>query len=62
MFEDAPNGVKAAKSAGMRCVMVPHPEIDRDLCQDADQVIDSLEKFNFGEWEVAPLAKQMEPS
>lgn len=45
VLEDAPSGVKSAKAAGMKCVMVPHPKLDRALCGEADEVIDSLEAF-----------------
>ena len=55
VFEDAPNGLKAAKAAGMRCVMIPHPKLNRDLCQDADQVVDSLETFDPMEWGLPPI-------
>lgn len=42
-LEDSPNGVRAAKAAGMWCVAVPH-DLTRDLdLSMADAVIDSLE-------------------
>src|SRR4029078_8771754 len=43
-FEDSPNGVRAAKAAGIFCVAVPN-EVTRDLGLDeagADIVLDSL--------------------
>ncbi len=43
-FEDSPNGVRAAKAAGVFCVAVPN-EVTRDLGLDeagADLVLDSL--------------------
>jgi HAD superfamily hydrolase (TIGR01509 family) len=43
-FEDSPNGVRAAKAAGIFCVAVPN-EVTRDLGLDeagADLVLDSL--------------------
>jgi HAD superfamily hydrolase (TIGR01509 family) len=43
-FEDSPNGVRAAKEAGIFCVAVPN-EVTRDLGLDeagADLVLDSL--------------------
>uniref|UniRef100_A0A7I4Y554 HAD hydrolase, family IA, variant 3 n=1 Tax=Haemonchus contortus TaxID=6289 RepID=A0A7I4Y554_HAECO len=46
VFEDAPNGVKAAYAAGMQCVMVPDQaflEHARLLC--VDNVLSSLEDF-----------------
>ncbi len=47
VFEDAPNGVLAAKAAGMTCIAVPEPEVKQyPFIQTADVVIDSLEQFN----------------
>ncbi|KAK6023006.1 HAD hydrolase, family IA, variant 3 [Ostertagia ostertagi] len=46
VFEDAPNGVKAAHAAGMQCVMVPDPvfhEGSKLLC--VENVLSSLEEF-----------------
>jgi HAD superfamily hydrolase (TIGR01509 family) len=41
-FEDSPNGVAAAKAAGLWCVAVPH-DLTRDLdLSAADLVVDSL--------------------
>lgn len=45
VFEDAPNGVKGARSAGMQVVMVPEEIIDKSLCSEATVVLDSLNKF-----------------
>ena len=55
MFEDALNGVAAAKAAEMKCVMVPDPRSDRDSCQEADRVINSLEEVDLEEWGIPPL-------
>ena len=45
-IEDSPNGVLAAKSAGMRCVAVPDPLLAADPRFDtADLVLDSLTAF-----------------
>lgn len=47
VFEDAPSGVLAAKSAKMKCVAVPEPEVkNHPFIQTADTVIDSLEEFD----------------
>jgi HAD superfamily hydrolase (TIGR01509 family) len=40
-FEDSPNGVTAAKAAGIFCVAVPNP-ITATLALDADLVLESL--------------------
>ena len=45
MFEDAVNGVTAAKAAGMQVVMVPDPRVPKNLTADATIVIDSLLEF-----------------
>jgi beta-phosphoglucomutase len=42
VLEDAPNGVQAAKAAGMTCIAVPdHSVAQLDLSQ-ADKVVTSL--------------------
>ncbi|XP_037695693.1 pseudouridine-5'-phosphatase-like [Choloepus didactylus] len=43
MFEDAPNGVKAALAAGMQAVMVPDGNLHRDLRRKAAGVLSSLQ-------------------
>jgi pseudouridine-5'-monophosphatase len=45
VFEDAPNGVKGAISAGMQAVMVPAPYIPNDLTKHATQSLKSLTHF-----------------
>ncbi|PIT98491.1 MAG: HAD family hydrolase [Candidatus Andersenbacteria bacterium CG10_big_fil_rev_8_21_14_0_10_54_11] len=50
VFEDAPNGVAAAKTAGMKVIAVPYPLLDRSLMVEADQVLGSLEDFDPEEW------------
>ena len=46
VFEDAANGVRAAKSAGMKCVaLASHQTIDS--LQEADLIIDSFENLSF---------------
>lgn len=46
MFEDAPNGVKAATSAGMQVVMVPAAYIPEEMKEGATMVLKSLEDFD----------------
>ena len=70
MFEDAPNGVAAAKAAGMAVVWVPHKFMlrDEDVAQGvplaeqqvvrdvgATQTLGSLEDFKPEEWGLPPF-------
>jgi beta-phosphoglucomutase-like phosphatase (HAD superfamily) len=41
-FEDSPNGVLAAKRAGLYCVAVPNPTTKQLHMDGADLVLDSL--------------------
>jgi len=41
-FEDSPNGVLAAKRAGLYCVAVPNPTTKQLRLEGADLVLDSL--------------------
>jgi pseudouridine 5'-phosphatase len=45
VFEDAPNGVKAARAAKMQCVMTPDERVPDEMRQDATLVLASLEDF-----------------
>jgi HAD superfamily hydrolase (TIGR01509 family) len=47
VFEDSPNGVRAAKSAGIFVVAVPNPVTSQLGVDGADLVLKSLEKFNL---------------
>jgi pseudouridine 5'-phosphatase len=42
VLEDSPNGLRAAKAAGARCVAVPHDSTPRGQLADADAVVPSL--------------------
>ncbi|XP_031481889.1 (DL)-glycerol-3-phosphatase 2 isoform X1 [Nymphaea colorata] len=55
VFEDAPVGVTAAKSAGMSVVMVPDPALDIGLQNEADQVLTSLLDFQPSDWGLPPF-------
>lgn len=45
VFEDAPNGVEAAVSAGMQVVMIPHPKVGKEYMLPATQVLSSMADF-----------------
>jgi sugar-phosphatase len=47
VFEDALNGVRAAKAAGMTCVAVPELPYDPDRFAEADLIVDFLEGFSW---------------
>ena len=55
VFEDAPNGVTAARAAGMNVVMVPDKNVDKAKCANASMVLKSLEEFDPGEWGFPPF-------
>jgi hypothetical protein len=55
VFEDAPNGVKAARSAGMQVVMVPDPHISKSHCENATQVLESLLDFKPEDFGLPPF-------
>lgn len=55
VFEDAPSGVAAAKTAGMWAVMVPDPRLDASYHKDADQVVSSLMDFQPSHWGLPPF-------
>ena len=48
-FEDSPNGVAAAKAAGLVCVAVPNPMTATLALNDADLVLDSLADVSLRE-------------
>jgi HAD superfamily hydrolase (TIGR01509 family) len=50
VIEDAPNGIRAARAAGMRVVAVRTPMTAGLDLSDADSVLDSLTDFDCAEW------------
>jgi HAD superfamily hydrolase (TIGR01509 family) len=48
-FEDSPNGVRAAKAAGLACVAVPNPATSTLALDEADLVLDSLKDVSLPE-------------
>jgi beta-phosphoglucomutase-like phosphatase (HAD superfamily) len=52
VFEDSPNGVLAAKSAGCFCVAIPDKRLPSNVAEKikragADMILNSLNEFNF---------------
>ncbi|XP_076246812.1 pseudouridine-5'-phosphatase isoform X2 [Calliopsis andreniformis] len=45
VFEDAPNGVKAALNAGMQVVMVPDSRLPKHYIENPTLIINSLDEF-----------------
>ncbi len=50
VFEDSPAGVKAAKAAGMFVVAVPAAHMNRELYQQADEILPRLADFAPTHW------------
>jgi pseudouridine-5'-monophosphatase len=60
VFEDAPSGTKAARTAGMAVVVVPDPNMDRSLYDPLpDQFLDSLEQFLPEHWGLPALTNSI---
>ena len=55
VFEDAPNGVQAARAANMNVVMVPDPRVHPSLCTKAHLVLKSLKDFQPEFWGLPPF-------
>jgi beta-phosphoglucomutase-like phosphatase (HAD superfamily) len=49
VFEDSPNGIRAARAAGMRCVAVPNPVTGALSMEGADLVLPSLDARSLPE-------------
>jgi pseudouridine-5'-monophosphatase len=50
VFEDSLAGMEAAKKAGMAVVAIPHPDFERQLYRDADQILNCLSEFQPQLW------------
>ncbi|XP_034189971.2 pseudouridine-5'-phosphatase isoform X1 [Osmia lignaria lignaria] len=57
VFEDAPNGVKAALSAGMQVIMVPDPRLPKHYIENPTLIINSLEEFQPEVFGLPPYSK-----
>lgn len=54
VLEDTNFGVRAAKSAGMKCIAIPHPYTQNQDFSMADIIIDSMERITisiFKQWD-----------
>jgi HAD superfamily hydrolase (TIGR01509 family) len=65
-FEDSPNGLQAARNAGVRCVVVPNP-LTRGLAfPEADLVLESLAELTLKELMdhlgFAPTGRSVDPA
>ena len=49
VFEDSPNGIAAARAAGMRCVAIPNPPTRHLALGQADLVVESLDGLPLAE-------------
>lgn len=56
VFEDAPNGVQAASSAGMQVIMVPDAIVPPEKRTLATKVLKSLEEFKPEEFGLPPFS------
>ena len=52
VFEDSVAGMQAAIAAGMSVVVIPDAVFDRQLFQEANQVLDSMTEFNPQDWDL----------
>ncbi len=54
-FEDAPHGVRSARAAGMRSVMIPDQRLGNDLRLDAELVLETAWEFRPEEFGLPPF-------
>jgi HAD superfamily hydrolase (TIGR01509 family) len=50
VLEDSPNGLRAAKAAGARCILVPQDPVEPAVLELADGVLSSLTDPRLVEW------------
>jgi pseudouridine-5'-monophosphatase len=58
VFEDSPAGIEAAFAAGMHSVAVPDPNMSEGRYAKADQIIRSLDDFDFAYWNLPPAVQR----
>lgn len=62
-LEDSPNGIRAAKAAGMRCVAVPNPLTRQLPLHEADLCLESLAEISLEKLlELVAVLPQQEPN
>jgi len=54
VFEDAPVGVEAARSAGMAVIAVPDPDMTFEAFRAADDILRNLDEFDPAAWGLPP--------
>ncbi|WP_170944175.1 hypothetical protein [Leptolyngbya sp. BC1307] len=50
VFKDSPAGVEAGKRAGMSVVAVPAAHMNRQLYEQADEILEQLADFDPKRW------------
>lgn len=50
VFEDAPSGLEAAKTADMGCICIPDANMDKAHYDQADRILSSLEQVAVADW------------
>ena len=50
VFEDSLDGMEAALAAKMSVIVIPHPDFELNLYQDATQILNSLTEFQPQLW------------